>query len=113
MEKDIVAAASFYKHVRFFNEAYNDLPAAVRDELVAACALTAEEVRGVVTMGFYADGTVFIETDGAADDFDYDEIGARLVIDRLTAEKTELLRGLQLWYVAFRTDEGKNILQGT
>ena len=111
MEKDIVVAASFYKHARFFNERYSGIPTAVREELVALCALTAEEVRGVVTMGFYGNGAIFIEADGAADDFDYDEIGARMVIDRVTEEKSELFRALQLWYVAFMTDEGKGILQ--
>jgi len=112
MEKTIIVAASFYKRSRYFNEAYNHLPGQVRDELLAACSLAAESTKGIVTIGFYPDGAVFIETDGAADDFDYDEIGARLLADSLAAEKAELFRSLQLWYAAFCTEEGKEILKG-
>jgi len=111
MTKDIITAASFYKKARYFNDTYKNLPTAVREELLAACALTAEAVRGVVSIGFYSDGTVFIEAEGAEDDWNYDEIGARLIVDEMTTEKAELLRALRLWYAAFCTEEGKQILQ--
>ena len=112
MDKDMIAAASFYKRARYFNERYSGLPTAVRDEVTAMCAVAAESVRGVIALGFYADGTVFVEANGAEDDFNYDEIGARLLIDGLMEEKKEMFRALQLWYAAFMTDEGKEILQG-
>ena len=112
MTKDILAAASFYKRARYFNDTYAKLPTQVRDELLAACSLAAEQSRGIVTLGFYEDGAVFAEAEGAADDLNYDAIGARLIVDTMLEEKAELLRGLRLWYAAFRTDEGQAILQG-
>jgi len=111
MTKSILAAASHYKRARYFNEEYTDLPTAVRDELQAACSLSAEAARGIVTVGFYGDGTVFVEAEGAPDDHNYDEIGARLIVDSMLDEKAELFRALRLWYAAFRTEEGKTLLQ--
>jgi len=112
MIKNILAAASFYKRARYFNDEYANLPTQVRDELLAACSLAAEQTRGIVTLGFYEDGTVFAEASGAEDDLNYDEIGARLLVDTMLEEKADLFRSLRLWYAAFCTDEGQTILQG-
>jgi len=112
MTKDILTAASFYKRARYFNERYANLPTQVRDELLAACSLAAEQARGIVTLGFYEDGSVFVEANGAEDDLNYDEIGARRIVDTMLDEKEELFRSLRLWYAAFCTDEGQKIIQG-
>lgn len=102
MKKAILLAASFYKKSYYFNEEFSGLPESIQKEMRIACAVAAEKIRGIITAGFYEDGTVFIEASGDESDFDYDEIGARLVVDSLIKEKEELIKAMGLWYVIFK-----------
>lgn len=102
MEKNILLAVSFYKKSYYYNEEFSGLPKAVQSEMRIACTIAAEKIRGILTVGFYEDGAVFVEASGEATDFDYDEISARLVVDALVEEKAELIKAVGLWYMVFK-----------
>ena len=106
MEKDTMAAASFYKQSYFFNPDYDELPTEVKKEVRVIAAIAAEKTRGIVCVGF-VDGQVFVESSGLETDSDYDEINARAVIDQMVDEKEELFNMLSEWYKLFMTEAGR------
>ena len=103
MEKIVLCAVSFYEKKCFFNNEIGNLPKAIEDEVKAVSSVAAEKIRGIVIIGFYKDFSVFIETSKIENDFDYDEIGARLVVESLKREKKELLNNLSLWFKLIRS----------
>ena len=105
MEKQIVVGASPKTHKYFFEPSFNDMPAAIREELVEMVAEMSEKVNAVITLGFYEDGNIFIEK--IDEDVFTDEIGVELEIKRTQKEKAELLKSVKLWYVMYRTEQGK------
>ena len=107
MQKTPLAAASFYKRGYSFNPTYGELPKDIQAEIQVICVTLTEKIHGVFAMGFYEDGRVYFEACGNENDYDFDEIGAGLEIERLTKEKKELVRALSLWYAMYRTPEGK------
>jgi hypothetical protein len=70
------------------------------------CIIMAAKTRGIFTIGFYQEGTVYLESSGEENGL-YDEIGARLEIKKLQTEEKEFIKTLQLWYILFKTEEGK------
>lgn len=101
MDKAILLAVSFYKKSYYYNTEFSGLPESVQDELRIACTIAAEKIRGVLTVGFYEDGAVFVEASGNEADFDYDEIEAQIVVNALIDEKEELFKSVGLWYTVF------------
>ena len=107
MEKQILAAASYYKKSCFINtDDFPGLPTGVQAELRQLITEACEYVKGVVLLGFYPDGEIFLETAGDEADFDYDEIGARYFINTLIKEEEALFRSLSLWYI-YTTTKGE------
>ena len=98
-EKIVIAAASFYKQSYFFNDEFLGLPRAVKDEIREMLILKAQHICGVVSLGFYSTGEVFLEATGAEDDFGYDEIGAKYAINQLIREEEEFFQSLSSWYM--------------
>ena len=78
------------------------LPEAVKEELKAIVASMAEKLHCIFTLGFYDDGDVFLEASSDENDFDFDEIGAGLEIERIKREREELLNSLNLWYKVYK-----------
>ena len=107
MKKEIMGSASSYNKKYYFNPAFAKLPASVQKKVQIICVGYAEKVHGIFSMGFYTDGSLFFETTGEADDFNYDEIGAPLEIEKLKRDEKDLLKALQTWYAVYKTDEGK------
>lgn len=101
MCKSVLSAASCYKQKYYLNPDYEKLPEPVQKELRILCVSFAEKVHGVFSLGFYEDGSLYLETSGEEDDWDYDEIGAKLEIDRLKIEKKELFHSLQVYWQVF------------
>ncbi len=112
MKKNTLGAASFYKKGYSFNPEFDNLPMDIKNEIRIICTYYAEKLHGVFTMGFYEDGSVYFEAFGDESDYDYDEIGSKLEIDKLAKEKNELIRALGMWYSIFKTQEGKQLLDG-
>lgn len=110
MEKTTIAAASFYKQGYSFNPEFDELPVDIKNEIRIICTLLAQKLHGVFTIGFYSgDGSIYFEAYGEETDYNFDEIGAKLEVDKLTAEKKDLIKALGLWYTVFKTEQGKKI----
>ena len=108
MEKQILAASSYYKKSYYYNfDSFADLPHAIQEELQKIMTAAAEQTAGEILSGFYSDGQVFIESRGADDDLYYDEIGAKYYVNRLATDEGAFFESLQLWFVITRTDNGR------
>lgn len=108
-EKVVLVSASCYNQKYFMNSDFNDLPIEARNRLRVICITLAEKIHGIFSVGFYDDGSVFLESVGDDVDHDYDDIGAKLEIERLKIEEKELIRTLGLWYSVFKTKEGQQV----
>lgn len=99
MEKTILCAASFYNHKCYFNsEEFSVLPPDVKNEVKAVASATAEKVRAIVSIGFYEDGSVFVNIQADEKDMDFDEIAAKYETEKVTKSRKKLLNALTLWY---------------
>lgn len=101
MEQVVLCAASSYNKKYYINPSMQKLPEQVKEEVRVVCVSVAEKIHGIFTIGFFEDGTVYMEASKAENDFDYDEIGAGLETERIKREKRELLAALKLWYKVF------------
>ena len=98
-EKTVVlCGANSYEEKYYLNERFSKLPQAVKNELQIMCVLFTEEVGGILTMEYLADGTLVFKTRVDDYDFYYDEIEAGLGIRKLQKEKKDLLESLELYY---------------
>lgn len=106
MEKKLVICASPYEHKYFIEKEFEDIPGTIKEELVEAIASIAEKVNGIISLGFNEDGNIYIEQT-SQDDVFVDDIGSALEIKRFQSEKQELLKSLKIWYMIYRTEQGK------
>lgn len=98
----VLNSASFYKQKYYFNEDFEKLPSKIKDEMKVITVCLAQLTRGIIITGFYCDnGDFFVESAAEPDDFDYDEIGARLQVNKTERESRELFEQLSLWYRTF------------
>ncbi|MBQ6554011.1 MAG: hypothetical protein IJR45_03610 [Firmicutes bacterium] len=103
MKKSVLSAANFHQQKHYYNEEdYSALPSDVKKEVKQIVVYLAEKVHGTVSIGFYEDGNVFIECFAAEDDLEYDSIGAKLEIDKMTRKRRALFNALSVWYKVFR-----------
>lgn len=109
MEKIVLASASCYNQLYYLNPEFNELPTDIRNELRYICVPLAEKLHGIFTVGFYTDGSVYMEATGEEVDVDFDEIGSKLEVKKLESQKKEFLKALQLWYVVYKTPEGEKL----
>lgn len=110
-EKIVMCASSYYTQKYYLDPKFDKMPKAVQDELKELVISLAERTQGIVQVGFVSDGSMFLESSGDVSDINYDEINAKLEIDRVQESKKELIRTLSMWYVLFFTDEGRKILE--
>ena len=106
MEKDILLSVSPYVQKYYFNEKYQDIPVGIKEELLAKISVIAEKVNCIISIGFYENGEIFIE-ERHEDPIFYDDIGAALEIKEMQTKEAELLKSLKMWYVIYRTENGK------
>ena len=100
-EKIVLCGANSYEMKYYFNEKFNGIPDSIKDELHILCVLFTEEVGGVFTIGFAADGSVLLETNADDDDIYYDEISSGLMVSEVRRKRRELLESLSLYYRVF------------
>lgn len=105
MNKTILSAASSYNQKYYFNDEFKRLPPAVRNEIKILTVTTAERLRGIFSIGFYDDGSLFFEAAAEELDLNYDEIGAPLEIKRIQNEKADLISSLRMFYKYAREDK--------
>lgn len=116
MEKKVLASASCYKQLYYLNQEFDSLPTDIKNNLKVICVSLAEKLHCIFSIGFYEDGTVYIETTSEEADYNFDEIGAKLEIKQLQKKEAEFFKSLKLWYIIYKTDKGKKIkdkLNGT
>lgn len=98
VEKVTLCGANSYTEKYYLNPMFESLPEQVRQELQIMCVLHVEDVGGIITLDFLADGTLTIEVSKEDADYFFDEIDSELKIRRLQNEKKELLKGLEKYY---------------
>lgn len=97
-EKIVLCGANAYEQKYYFNQQFQKIPESIREELHIICVLFTEEVGGIITLAFEADGTLVIETDAAEDDYLYDEISSGLLVREIRRNRQELFESLSLFY---------------
>ncbi len=100
-DKIVLCGASAYEQKYYFNQDFNSLPEAVKQELQIMCVLYTEEIGGILTLEFDDDGNLQFKTEALDADAMYDEIGSVLKIKKLQEEKRELLESLEMYYRVF------------
>lgn len=111
MDKEILAAASFEKQKYLLEETFSSIPQSIQNEIKVICVTMAQRLCCTFLIGFHKTGDVYFEIVKPEGSIDFDEIGAELEILSLKKEKEELLKGLKLWYIVFKTEEGEAIRQ--
>ena len=108
-ENNVLVSASIYNEQYFVNPYYNSIPKEVLEELRIICITLSAKLHCIFTIGFNEEGNIFINTKSLENDLDYDEIGAKLEINKLLKEKKGLIRALELWYRVFIINKGKDL----
>jgi len=98
MSKTVLCASSAYEQKYYLNPTFERLPEIIQQEIKILCVLFTEEVGGTFGLSFLEDGTLLIDVDKDEGDILYDEIGAGLMVRKITREKEELFRQLELYY---------------
>ena len=99
--KIVLCGANAYEMKYYFNEQFNGIPDSIKDELHIICVLFTEEVGGVFTIAFEADGNVVLETNANDDDIYYDEVSSGLMVSEVRRNRQELFEALSLYYRIF------------
>lgn len=97
MKKETLFAISSYNQKYYFSPKSKNLPKDIILDIKKIGIYFANKIKGVFCIGFYENGDIFIECTSLENDFDYDEIGAKLEIERLKKEKTKLFSSLIIW----------------
>ena len=93
----VLCAVSAYEEKYYFNPQFNALPESIRDELRTISILFVEDVGGRFEIAFDADGSLLFKTDGDEADYNYDEIGAALLVKEMQNRRRELFESLELF----------------
>lgn len=94
----VLCGASAYSRKFYFNEDFDIIPPAVKDELKIMCTLFTEEIGGTLQLVYDADGCLEIRVDKEEDDILYDDIGSVLKVKQLQRDKRELFESLENFY---------------
>ena len=100
-ERIVLCGANAYEQKYYFNEKFNGIPESIKNELHIICVLFTEEVGGIFTVVFEADGSISLETQAEPDDFYYDEISSGLLVSEIRRKRIDLLESLSLYYRVF------------
>lgn len=100
MEKNkrVLCGANAYDQKYYFNEKFDSLPQAIKDELHIISVLFTEEVGGIFTLSFDEEGNLFFEVEADEEDILYDEISSGLLIKEIKRKKQDLLQALSTYY---------------
>ena len=101
--KNIIAAASFYKKSYFYNEEdFSTLPFYIKKDVQAILTEMSESLQGISLLGFDEDGNLKIKAQSQEDDYNFDELRAKYMINSIIEEEGELLKSIELWYTLLK-----------
>ncbi len=98
MEDNILFCISKYVEKFYFNDLYKDLPTQIKKDLHEKAVRLNKCIGGIVIIGFYEDGEIFIRAFCEENDFEYDEIFAALNVKDFEKVEREFLQSLSTWY---------------
>ncbi len=97
--KETLFASSCYNQKYYFNPKFSSLPAQIQEELRTHIVPLSAKIHGIIEVGFYEDdGEIYIETSCEETDYRFDEIGAKLEVDKLLRVEKEFFGQIALWY---------------
>ena len=99
--KVVLCGANAYEKKYYCNEQFAGIPDSIKKELHMICVLFTEEVGGIFTIEFEADGSVAMRTEFAPEDYLYDEVGSGLLVGEVRRKRQELFESLNLYYRVF------------
>jgi hypothetical protein len=108
----VLCGANAYEKKYYFNEQFNRLPQSIKDELHVICVLFTEEIGGIFTIAFGAEGDVELATEADEEDVLYDEIGSGLLVGEVRRNRQELFESLKMYYRVFVLKESADELLG-
>ncbi len=97
-ENTVLCASNGYEEKFYLNPLFNRLPEDIRKELRIISVLFTAEIGGYFIMEFNEEGNLEIRTEALASDYDYDEIGAALMVKEIQRGRVQLLEQLELFY---------------
>ena len=97
-ESRVLCAASAYEQKYYLNPLFAKLPEDIRKELQVISVLFVEDIGGRFLMEFDEEGNLNFRTDALDSDYNYDEIGAALMIKEILNSREQLLSQLELYY---------------
>jgi hypothetical protein len=100
-EDIILCGANSYEQKYYLNPDFENLPPQVQDELRIMCVLFVHDVGGILILRFNGEGELLFDVSSKEGDPMFDEIGSGLLIRKVSREKDELLRSLELFYETF------------
>ena len=112
-EEMVLCAASSYEQKYYFNQDFESLPEAVKQELQIMCVLYTADVGGVLLLVFDENGNLELKVEHNEGDFSFDEIGSVLKIKELQNTKEELFKSLEMFYKVFYLGEEMETEEGT
>ena len=101
MQSEVLCACSEYEQKYYFNNKFDNLPQAVKDELQIMCVTFTEEIGGEFVLRFDDDGCLLMEVSSDENDLLYDAIGSGLKIKQIQIQKAELFGQLEQYYKAW------------
>ena len=97
-DQTVLCGANAYEQKYYFNEAFKALPESIQEELHILCVLFTEEIGGWFFLEFSEEGELMFRTEALDSDYNYDEIGAALMVKEIRSSRSELLSELELFY---------------
>ena len=101
----LIGRASIYNRTYYYNPAFAKLPKPVLDEIQQICTYYAEKLHCIFALKFHENGDVYFECLPEEWDESFDEIGAKLDLDKLAREKQELFLSLKAFYLMVASKE--------
>lgn len=108
--KIVLCGSNAYEKKYYFNPQFTGLPESIQNDLHIICVLFTEEIGGIFTVSFEADGTVELTTEADEEDVLYDDIGSGLLVSEIRRNRQELFESLQLYYRVFVLKEDASAL---
>lgn len=97
-EEKVIAVANKYKCLYFLDEEFKNLPSEIKDELKIAMVLACEECNAVVKLYLNKNFDIKLTVLQEEDDYNFDEISAKLALKNLEESKAELFYKLKIYY---------------